>query len=118
MRTTVNTTDFSPWPARLCQALVLGGLGLTSALASEPDIERTQLALLLRQLDALELQTERGAALPQQRSTRYHFDYPRLLDDLRRVRSGIQDYLTPQRAQPRDPTPMLGDYRDEQEPSP
>jgi RAQPRD family integrative conjugative element protein len=91
---------------------------LTVANASEPDIERAQLTLLLRQLDALELQAEHSAALPQQRPTRYHFDYPRLRDDLQRVRSGVQDYLTPQRAQPRDPVPMLGDYRNEQEPSP
>ena len=42
---------------------------------------------------------------------RYHFDYGRLAADLERVRGGIHDYLTPSRAQPRDPAELLGDYR-------
>ena len=57
---------------------------------------------------------EQAVAAPQERA-RYHFDYVRLRADLQRVRTGLQDYLVPQRAQPRDPVPMSGDYvrRDE-----
>ena len=39
------------------------------------------------------------------------FDYLRLREDLLRVRAGIEDYLTPRRAQPRDPLEFQGDYR-------
>jgi RAQPRD family integrative conjugative element protein len=54
---------------------------------------------------------------------RYHFDYARLRADLKRVRTGVQDFLVPQRAQPRDPVPLAGDYlrrdrTDDEEPSP
>ncbi|MBF3224681.1 RAQPRD family plasmid, partial [Pseudomonas aeruginosa] len=49
---------------------------------------------------------------------RYHFDYPRLLADLARVRAGIQFHLTPSRAQPRDPSELAGDYRTERAASP
>jgi RAQPRD family integrative conjugative element protein len=87
-------------------------------MASERAFEREQLTLLIRQLDQINRQIEDLSAQPIQASARYHLDYPRLLDDLQRVRAGVQDYLTPQRAQPRDPAPMLGDYRNEQEPSP
>jgi len=45
---------------------------------------------------------------------RYHFDYSRLLADLAQVRTGIQTYLAPSRAQPRDLTELSGDYRREQ----
>jgi RAQPRD family integrative conjugative element protein len=45
--------------------------------------------------------------------TRYHFDYPRLYADLARIRAGIHDYLNPSRAQPRDLSPLPGDYRRE-----
>ncbi|MGS8282218.1 integrative conjugative element protein, RAQPRD family, partial [Pseudomonas aeruginosa] len=48
----------------------------------------------------------------------YHFDYPRLLADLARVRAGIQAHLTPSRAQPRDPSELAGDYRTERSASP
>ena len=36
-----------------------------------------------------------------------------LREDIKRVRSGIRDYLTPQRAQPRDSVSLIGDYRQE-----
>ena len=54
---------------------------------------------------------------------RYHFDYAQLRADLKRVRAGLEDYLVPQRAQPRDPVPLAGDYvrhdrADDEEPSP
>ena len=42
----------------------------------------------------------------------------KLREDIERVRSGIRDYLTPQRAQPRDPATLIGDYRQEAEDAP
>ncbi|MEG7168371.1 RAQPRD family integrative conjugative element protein, partial [Pseudomonas aeruginosa] len=46
-----------------------------------------------------------------------HFDHARLREDLQRVRAGIQDYLTPPRAQPRDSVELAGDYRQSSPPS-
>jgi RAQPRD family integrative conjugative element protein len=99
-------------------ALALGAcLGL-EASALDGASERAELAGLLRQIDLLErlaLQSEAHAATT---NTRYHFDYARLREDLARVRAGIEDYLSPPRAQPRDPQPLSGNYRREKDPAP
>lgn len=84
-------------------------LARVSAL-TDPAIERVQLATVLRQLDALERHADSSAALSHSIAARYHFDYLRLREDIQRIRSGVQSYLTPQRAQPRDPAPVLGEY--------
>ncbi len=89
-------------------------LGHTPMVLAESPAQRQELAATLRQLDAL----ERTVADSASRSSitpgeRYHFDYPRLLADLARVRAGIQAHLTPSRAQPRDPSELAGDYRTE-----
>lgn len=81
-----------------------------SAWCTESAGEREQLDLLLRQLDTLERSALHARDLPRPTSSRYRFDYARLLDDITRVRGGIQDYLTPQRAQPRDSAELDGDY--------
>lgn len=83
------------------------------AAATEDMYERTQLTLMLRQVETLQRMAERGMATPPQFPSRYHFDYGRLREDLSRVRTGVQDYLSPQRAQPRDTALMHGDYRNE-----
>ncbi|MEW5751472.1 MULTISPECIES: RAQPRD family integrative conjugative element protein [Pseudomonas] len=71
-----------------------------------------QLSLLIRQLDTLDtlvLRTSRDEA--PESNTRYRFDYPRLTQDIQRIRQGVQDYLSPSRAQPRDSTELVGEYR-------
>ncbi len=102
------------FPQALCMALGLCFVPAKPLLASAPltdlSIERAQLATVLRQLDALERHANNSAALSHSIATRYHFDYLRLREDIQRIRSGVQSYLTPQRAQPRDPAPMLGEY--------
>lgn len=98
-------------PIFLVTALLLGQSPM--ALAESP-AQRQELVAALRQLDALERTVADSAAhAPVQPGERYHFDYPRLLADLARVRAGIQDHLTPSRAQPRDPSELAGDYRTE-----
>lgn len=88
-------------PTCFVTALVLGQSPM--ALAESP-AQRQELVAALRQLDALERTVADSAAhAPIQPGERYHFDYPRLLADLARVRAGIQFHLTPSRAQPRDP---------------
>ena len=79
--------------------------------------QRQELAAALRQLDALERFVAQSAANTSiAPGERYHFDYPKLLDDLARVRAGIQFHLVPSRAQPRDPAVLSGDYRNESAP--
>jgi RAQPRD family integrative conjugative element protein len=73
--------------------------------------ESTQLALLVRQLDSIDREAERAASLPGSTDARYHFDYTRFHADIARIRAGIEDYLSPPRAQPRDPEPISGAYR-------
>lgn len=102
-------------PATSLRLLVLAAVlavGLSmgaSAQAADPAIEHADLATILRELtliDHLALQAQAAAA----GDTRYHFDYARLSADIARVRAGINDYLTPPRAQPRDPLVLSGNY--------
>lgn len=98
-------------PIFLVTALVLGQSPMASA---KSPAQRQELVAVLRQLDALErIVADSAAHTPIQPGERYHFDYPRLLADLARVRAGIQAHLTPSRAQPRDPSELAGDYRTE-----
>ena len=109
----------SAWPS-LVVLLTVSLSALQPAIADDTP-EREQLAALARQLDLIDRLAEHAATTAPQARARYHFDYARLRADLKRVRTGVQDFLVPQRAQPRDPVPMAGAYlrRDEQEePSP
>ncbi|HBO3999976.1 TPA: RAQPRD family integrative conjugative element protein [Pseudomonas aeruginosa] len=94
----------------LAALLAISFSALQPAVADDtPD--REQLAALARQLDLIDRLAEHAAHTAPQQRARYHFDHARLRDDLQRVRTGIQDYLTPPRAQPRDPVELSGDYR-------
>lgn len=93
-----------------CAAMLLAASGLHGAIASDSAIEREQLVAVERQLDLADRLAEQAARVSPQDRARYHFDYGRLREDLRRIRGGIQDYLVPLRAQPRDPVPLAGDY--------
>lgn len=84
---------------------------VTPVAANEP----IHLAALLRQLDQIERQAEASTRLPRDETSRYHFDYTRFRDDVQRMRQGIREHLSPQRAQPRDPLPLSGAYRREAE---
>jgi len=104
-------------------ALIIALAGASPASAGDATAEHEQLAALARQLDLIDRLAEHAANTAPQERARYHFDYARLRADLKRVRAGLQDYLVPQRAQPRDPVPLAGDYvrrdrADDEEPSP
>ena len=113
-----------------CRRVPALALALTIALASaspasadDASAEHEQLAALARQLNLIDRLAEHAAHTAPQERARYHFDYAQLRADLERVRAGLQDYLVPQRAQPRDPVPLAGDYvrrdrADDEEPSP
>ncbi len=102
-----------PWPhsmAVLPWALVVSFAAVPPAHATDDAPERELLAALARQIELVDRLAEHaGSAAPQARA-RYHFDYARLREDVKRIRAGVQDYLVPQRAQPRDPVPLTGDY--------
>jgi RAQPRD family integrative conjugative element protein len=80
------------------------------AAGGADDSEREVLEALTRHLDSARRLAIRAASIAPQEAGRHHFDYWRLQEDLVRVRAGIEDYLVPQRAQPRDPLPVSGDY--------
>ncbi|VFR23853.1 Candidate type III effector Hop protein [plant metagenome] len=103
-----------PRAARCGAPLLLATLmaGLPVATQAGTPAQRQELAAALRQLDALERFVVHSAATtPIAPGERYHFDYPRLLDDLARVRAGIEFHLMPSRAQPREPADLSADYR-------
>ena len=107
----------------LALALTIALAGASPASAGDATAEHEQLAALARQLELIDRLAEHAANTAPQERARYHFDYARLRADLKRVRAGLQDYLVPQRAQPRDPVPLAGDYvrrdrADDEEPSP
>lgn len=105
----------SPW------ALAFSLVVLQPAHAADDALEREQLAALTRQIELADRLAEHATGTAPQERARYHFDYARLRADLKVIRAGLQDYLVPQRAQPRDPVPLTGDYvrrNERQEPSP
>ncbi|PMV22638.1 raqprd family integrative conjugative element protein [Pseudomonas sp. FW305-3-2-15-A-LB2] len=89
-----------------------------AAYSADESAQRTRLTLVMRQLDSIERMAKHSSVQPRVTPSRYHFDYERLHHDIQRVRQGIQDYLSPPRAQPRDVVELVGGYRNEQEPSP
>ncbi|RIJ09680.1 raqprd family integrative conjugative element protein [Pseudomonas sp. 91RF] len=84
-----------------------------AAAISEITAEKIRLATLLRELNAIDRLASAGDVLTESKSHRYHFNYARLRADISRVSTGIQEYLSPQRATPRDPLTLHGHYRDE-----
>ncbi|WP_080635296.1 RAQPRD family integrative conjugative element protein [Pseudomonas asplenii] len=99
-------------------------IALSASFAADPvqaeptDQERTHLAGLMRQLDAVIRQVNASAALPEDEHSRFTFDYPRLSAELELVRQGIEDYLTPSRIQPRSLPELTGHYTHTDEPTP
>lgn len=110
-------STYRPSPANrhhasgLILALLLGLYVPGHASADDATPEHARLAAALRQLDNIERLVAQQAAQPLNDRARYHFDYARMSADLERMRAGIRDYLSPSRAQPRDPATLLGDYR-------
>lgn len=88
---------------------------LVAFTAAAQDVrERSDLGLVQRQIDAIELLADRArSSVTGNDRLRYRFDYPRLTADLERVRHGINNYLSPSRAQPADLVELRGDYRAE-----
>lgn len=100
-------------PFRQALPLTLSLLCTAGAYAQE-STEQIELTAMVRQIDWMQHIAAQKASHPgdtRYTRSRYHFDYQRLSADLIRMRSGISDYLTPERAQPRDPLELDGHYR-------
>ena len=101
-------------PTTVFRCLLLSSLAIVNGSSYAASVhEREQLSLVQQQFDTLErlaTQAEAEAHTPEP-DDRYRFDYPRLIRDIQRIRLGVQGYLSPSRAQPRNPTELVGDYR-------
>lgn len=91
--------------------VLLTFLASAAAQASEKD----ELASVQRQLDQVQASLERARVAAAQADPadrgRFFFDYRQATSDLNTIRSGIDRYLEPSRAQPRDPSYVAGNYR-------
>ncbi|MQT41234.1 conjugal transfer protein [Pseudomonas sp. FSL R10-2172] len=107
----------SPRPNLLnCRLLLTGliaacgcGLPIAHAVATSAS-EHSNLAVMISQLTALENSARRSPRVADEPGQRYLFDYSRLAADIERIRQGLENYLTPSRAQPRDPVELSGSY--------
>ncbi|MDY7815194.1 RAQPRD family integrative conjugative element protein [Burkholderia pseudomallei] len=96
-------------PAIAVMACLSGGI--PRAHAADTASESAQLAAIARQIDTIDRLATQSEQLPDSGSTREHFDYTRLHADIARIRQGIEDYLSPHRPLPRDPSTLVGHYR-------
>lgn len=77
--------------------------------------ENEELALTLKQLTQIESTLKRARQTAQSNADeqRFFFDYPQVHHDIQLMRSDIEQYLSPSRAQSRAVIPLVGEYRRE-----
>lgn len=108
--------QYPPLTAHPLRIFSMGLAALLTWLMLAPDSiaatasEHANLEVMIRQLNALEETALRSAAVANESGQRYFLDYQRLASDIQRIRHGLKDYLTPSRAQPRDPAELSGNY--------
>lgn len=96
---------------------LLSGLLMAGPAMAAPASERENLALLISQLNQLNAtlaRAEQQASLSPH--SRFFFDYRQVRADIHAMRTGVEQYLTPSRAQTRVVLPLVGDYRQEMSP--
>ncbi|QET27272.1 RAQPRD family integrative conjugative element protein [Klebsiella variicola] len=94
--------------------LIIVSLFITSSALAAPLTEREELTLSLNQLSQIEASLHRAQQSARTGiNERYYFDYPRIHSDIATLRSGIEHYLTPTRAQPRNTATLTGRYCEE-----
>jgi RAQPRD family integrative conjugative element protein len=97
-----------------CAALML--CCFVQPTLAQSDYERDQIRLLLVQLTNIETIAKQMESNTKALDTdRYRFDHARFHQDLKSVRAGLEHYLTPTRAQPRDVTELIGEYQKQKE---
>lgn len=105
-----NSFSFCRRPALLIVVMLSAYAVPPTNANATPTAENANITVMLRQLNALEETAQRSAQTSADTSQRYSFDYQRLAEDIARIRHGINDYLSPHRAQPRDPVELSGSY--------
>lgn len=96
--------------------LFLSATLLATAAQAAPASEEANLSLLRNQLNVLESTLRRAEAQASVApETRFFFDYPQAYADIRAIREGVGQYLTPSRAQPRTVATFPARYRTEAE---
>ena len=85
-------------------------LGFPGWVAADTVAERTALAKIVHELDAIDplIQQARSQA---DLDARIQFQYDWLALDIQRIRSGIEEHLLAPQTQPRHFPPLKGDYR-------
>lgn len=69
--------------------------------------EKAQLAQAIKQLEAAQLSLKRAAIVAQTSAkSREYFDYRAVMQDINSIKSGINQYINPSRAIPRDPNAL------------
>ncbi|MEE5094937.1 RAQPRD family integrative conjugative element protein [Pseudomonas alliivorans] len=105
LRSTSSRVQICLTAALLCTPLLSANTQAAGTASEQASVE-----VMIRQLNVLEAVAQRSVALPKDSAQRYHLDYPRLVSDIARIRQGLQDYMSPSRAQPRDPVEISGQY--------
>ena len=103
-------------PNNLCLLIVTLAcevLGPHATTADELTDEHIRLTTVIRELNAIGRIAFSGDRGRDSGTSRYYFNYARLREDIHRASAGLQQYLSPQRATPRDDTKLHGSYRDE-----
>jgi len=99
---------------KLIPSLYLSGIVLAGNALAAPVSESATLSLLLTQLDMLDSTLKRAESQSSVApDDRFFFDYPQAHVDISAIRAGIEQYLTPSRAQPQPVLPLAGQYRRE-----
>ncbi|ECE6019156.1 hypothetical protein DL121_13060 [Salmonella enterica subsp. enterica] len=99
---------------KLIPYLYLSGIVLAGNALAAPASESATLSLLLTQLDMLDATLKRAESQSSVApGERFFFDYSQAHADIRAVRAGVEQYLTPSRAQPQPVLPLAGQYRRE-----
>jgi RAQPRD family integrative conjugative element protein len=112
-RAVIQYQHFTALTYRLARAGLWALLGIclqVSHADAATASEQANLEVMIRQLNALEDTARRSAQVADEPGKRYFFDYQRLAGDIERIRHGLEGYLTPSRAQPRDPAEVSGNY--------
>lgn len=96
---------------------LLSGLLLAGPAMATPATEQENLALLLGQLSQMDATLQRAEKQASVASEpRFFFDYRQARADIGAMRTGVEHYLAPARAQPRTVAPLAGQYRQEAAP--
>ena len=95
---------------KICAFFLCGTALFASSALADPESERSALAKLIHEIDALTPLIQ-AAEVQADPDLRIRFQYAWLRQDLARVRQGIAEHLEAPQSEPRRFPPLRGDYR-------